>query len=491
MSRAATPPAGALLRRWSKASRSPEAPQQPPQGVEGLAPAGSTRRAGEPDGGSPGAALRWLVAATACAWLLNCGGPAEPGPEPHTAADLDVAASADPAEPPQRPAVRDPFADTLQEVAAARGLAIRAPVRGLRVTRPEMLDEVEREVEREVPAQAIEGTRELVVSLGLAPLDFDYGTAIRRVMTAKLAGFYQPRTKTMYLAQDLPAMEQVVTLNHELVHALQDQHFGLGDRLKYRADAGDEQAALHALAEGDATSLMLDLMVRPSGKTALDIQGDIMEGADSLPEEAGEVPGVIVRSIVAPYRDGLEFVNWIRRRSGWAGVTAAWKRPPVSTEQIIHPEKYLSAEAPLVVALPVGPGAGWQATYHDVMGEQGLRAVLGEWHSAARVNRVSEGWGGDRIVVYASGSQRAVAWQLRWDDDAGAKRLALALDLGFIGSKAPTGKGCKERSRGALALAFKGRDVIVVAGAHPVAGAPGVVARCVDAQRWAAAILSN
>src|SRR5690606_24847389 len=120
---------------------------------------------------------------------------------------------------------------------------------------------------------------------------------------------------------------QVITLNHELVHALQDQHFGLGDRLRYRADAGDEQAALHALAEGDATSLMLDLMVRPSGKTALDIQGDIMQGAESLPPEAGEVPGVIVRSIVAPYRDGLEFVHWLRRRSGWAGVTAAWKRP--------------------------------------------------------------------------------------------------------------------------------------------------------------------
>lgn len=465
----------------------------PKSGVEGQASRDSAL----------GTAARCLARAGWALALLTAGcsgGPREPAPEPHTAANLKAAPSAEAAETEPKPSVNDPFAGTLQEVAAARGLAIRAPVRGLRVTRAEMLDEVEGEIEREVPAHALEATREILVSLGLAPIDFDYATSIRRVMTAKLAGFYQPRTKTMYLAQDLPAMEQIITLNHELVHALQDQHFGLGDRLRYREDAGDEQAALHALAEGDATSLMLDLMVRPQGKNALDIQGDILEGSESLPPEAGEVPGVIVRSIIAPYRDGLEFVHWLRRRGGWAAVTAAWARPPVSTEQVIHPEKYQRGEAPLVVEVPAPPGAGWRATYHDVMGEQGLRAVLEEWRSPAAAAQAASGWGGDRVAVYSLDDQRAVAWRMRSDDDASARRLVSALDQGFFKAKppsAPSGLGgvatkrCQARALGALALASKGRDVVVVVGAHPVAGTTGKSAGCPSAQRWAARIVGN
>ncbi|MEZ4228676.1 MAG: DUF6782 family putative metallopeptidase [Polyangiaceae bacterium] len=420
---------------------------------------------------------------TVCVCLVACSGrPPEPmavAPAPTPSASTSATPDAR-TEPPAEP--EDPFAGTLAEVAAARGLAVKGKVLGRRVNRKEMLDEVDREIAHEVPRKALEGTQEILIALDLAPPDFDYGAAIRRVMTAKLAGFYQPRTKTMFLAQDLPVMEQIITLNHELVHALQDQHFDLGGKLDYRDDAGDEQAALHALAEGDATSLMLDLMVRPQGKTALDIPGDILAGSEELPPEAGKVPGIIVRSIVAPYRDGLTFVHHQRGRAGWRGVDAVWKRPPVSTEQIIHPEKYASDERPLDVEIPAAPGEGWEIDYHDVMGEQSVRVLLEEWLDHGRSAAAASGWGGDRIAVYSRGERRAVAWGLRWDDEAGAKRLEGALRSAFGANAGRCGKG----QRGAIAVHRAGSSLALVVAPY----GSGAQSRqdCATALSWSARI---
>ncbi len=427
-------------------------------------------------------AALWLVALAGCSPHATEAAPSAPVA---AAASSSVAsqASSDAAEPPAPPP--DPFAGTLLEVASARGLPVKGRVLGRRVNRKEMLDEVDREIAHEVPKRALEGTQEILVALDLAPLDFDYADAIRRVMTAKLAGFYQPRTKTMFLAQDLPVMEQIITLNHELVHALQDQHFDLGAKLDYRDDAGDEQAALHALAEGDATSLMLDLMVRPQGKTALDIQGDILEGSEELPPEAGKVPGIIVRSIVAPYRDGLAFVHYKRNHGSWRSVDAAWQRPPLSTEQIIHPEKYDSNEVPFNVEIPVAPGADWGVAYHDVMGEQSVRVLLEEWLDTRRSAQAASGWGGDRIAVYAKGDKRAVAWAMRWDDVAQASRLEGALRAAY---KVKVGQ-CHHGQLGPIAI--ERTDAWLSLVVAPYAKGQKAAQNCAQAGAWTRAILKQ
>ena len=76
-----------------------------------------------------------------------------------------------------------------------------------------------------------------------------------KLLGAQLAGFYDPDEDRMYLAADLGEAERLATLAHELVHALQDQHYQLGRRLKYREGASDQQAALHALAAGQNVRL--------------------------------------------------------------------------------------------------------------------------------------------------------------------------------------------------------------------------------------------
>src|SRR6185436_3813647 len=91
-------------------------------------------------------------------------------------------------------------------------------------------------------------------------------------------------------------------------------------------------------------------------------------------------PPIIVRSVMAPYSDGIELVHWARRRGGWAAVDELWRNPPTTSEQMLHPEKLLAREPAEPIGVPVAPPAGPSAVlYHDVMGEQSVRLMFEEW----------------------------------------------------------------------------------------------------------------
>src|SRR6185369_11702905 len=133
---------------------------------------------------------------------------------------------------------------------------------------------------------------------------------------------------------------------------------------------------------------MIDALFADKQVQAPDLPDSVMDLQSAL--SAGSVQGVppiIKRSVVAPYLDGLSFVNALRRRGGWPAVAAAWQRLPASTEQVLHLEKFDIREAPeslpALAASRVGPT---QAVYSDVYGEQTVRVLFEEW-MPARVAR--------------------------------------------------------------------------------------------------------
>ncbi|HEX3595804.1 MAG TPA: DUF6782 family putative metallopeptidase, partial [Polyangiaceae bacterium] len=321
------------------------------------------------------------------------------------------------------------IADALREAARIRELPATAPVRGVALSRPEMAAHVKSTIEREVPSAAVSDEGEMLVALGVAPPGFDYMDATVALMSAELAGYYEPTEKTMYLASDLGRAERSATLAHELIHALQDQHYDLGKLLEYRQDQSDAQSALHALAEGDATSAMLDEMLAPKGAKATDLSDELLgvqvRAAAQFSARSDDVPEILRRSMIAPYVDGILFVHWLRRRGGWAEVDKAWSSPPQSTEQLLHPDKYLAREAPVVVPVPLAPAGTWAASeYTDVMGEQSVRLLLEEWLPRVPAEGAAAGWGGDRIVMYRSGPRVALGWHLRYDTSASARAVS-------------------------------------------------------------------
>lgn len=460
--------------------------------------------------------LRWAAALT---FTVSCAPAAAPPPVPASPPPARHASAVEPApEPPtegapsaRERALQQKLGEALRYVSEVRGLSARTEVRGRLISRTEIERYISQQLDEETPPDVLEATEALLYGLGTVKADFNYRATVIGLMTSELLGFYDPKQKTFFVGGDLAGEEADVTLWHELVHALQDQHYDLSHVTDWQPDQGDSQAAIHALAEGDATSAMLDAMLKPRGITALDVPDSLMRTQSVLGAAALTAPPILVRSLLAPYVDGLAFTNALRRRGGFATVDEAWKAPPISTEQLLHPEKFLAREAPLVVPLPAAPThvPALQERFHDVMGEQTLRVLLEEWLPAKTAADAASGWGGDRISVFSDEARRrwAVAWHLRFDSEAASRRAFSAFvraapltELGADQPKLaptlaspPNDKLCRSRhTQGPLALVRRGPDLAIAVGPFertgvPVDSDPG----CTGALSWATQIVTN
>ncbi len=457
--------------------------------------------------------MRSAVAPVLCALsILGCGPGRDVAPPP-----------APPVAPPARPSgarfavegggggeatAASVVAEMLETMARLRQLDAKGSVKSELLARDAIAEKLRADIEDELPDAVLAGQEELLVALGVVPVDFDYLAATLELFGSELAGFYDPRTRTMFLLGDLSSGEAQATLAHELVHALQDQHYDLGARIKYRDDAGDEQSALHALAEGDATSAMLDEILASRGLTALDVADDLVKAEARASIEIGTaksgVPGIVKRSVIAPYLDGLDLVHWARRHGGWPKVDEIWRDPPRTTEQLLHPEKLVAREpAEAIDVPPAPPGGPTTVLYHDVIGEQSVRLLFEEWLPSSTAAASAAGWGGDRAAVMKDGDRTALVWHLRYDDESGA-RAALGAFVRKIRAGAgrepyaakvdvpKSGEACQERpSLGPLAVRRSGRDLAIVAGPYRRAnGAAKSDGRCSEALAWVRTVLA-
>jgi hypothetical protein len=393
-------------------------------------------------------------------------------------------APGEPRRPDAAPGTEVSFAPELGEIGAVRGLAARGEVVGREVSREELRAHLEATFAQHLPPRAIQGTEGLLVALGVVPLTFDYYGALIQLLESELAGLYDPAENTMFIVAGLPFEMRRATLLHELVHALQDQHYTLDGLAVYQDDQTDKQSALSALAEGDATSAMFDAMLKVEGRSALDLPMPILERQLRLSEgrsKKGGTPAILARSMLAPYLDGLRFVHDLRQKGGYAAVDAAWKAPPQTTEQLLHPERYLAREQPIAVAVPAPPDSSWTTVFHDIWGEQSLRLLLEEW-APKEASVAAEGWNGDRVALHQKNDLWAASFAFEMDSPAEAAELGL-----LLGAKIPGGP----RASGACAplpgthipitLEWLGRRVTLLAGPF---SRTGPSPDCTASQAW-------
>jgi len=419
-------------------------------------------------------------------------GSAESDRNGRTTADQDL---------PYPPGSEVSFERELNEVARYRQLDVRGSLRGQRVKIPDLLNHVERAVDLETPEHALNGTEEMLVALGVVPLSFRYRATMLKLLSQQLAGLYEPRLQAMLIRADLEGVELRMTLLHELVHALQDQHFKLDEIVTWSKDDTDRSSALSCLAEGDATSAMFD-GVLPEGQTALSLPPGFIEDKMrelELSSKDNNIPRIVQQSLLAPYLDGISFVNALRKRGGWAEVNRVWMEPPTTTEQILHLEKYDLKETGRTISVPAPPGAsGWEVLLHDIWGEQNLRLVFAQWQDQKTAAKSAAGWNGDRLVVYRQGEQSAFAWQVGADTEEDAIEIFEAFTTGLDKDvdRSPAGQlatqgpfatvRCGEISHAKdgrlLAVSRKNSDVFVTSGFFNRSRAEG--GSCGEALAW-------
>lgn len=320
----------------------------------------------------------------------------------------------------------------LAKISKIRGLASKKEIKGETVTRKDMLAKIRGHVAEEVPKEAINNEGLFLKLLGFAPASLDYEKEIFALLESQVAGFYDPKSETMYLANDVDASMSEPVLSHELVHALQDVHYNLKEKSKYRRGESDLSLASSSIAEGDATSSMMDYAIRNNAlfdpnatATALGVSDEYLVSTlknGGVAMSASTVPPIMMKSLVAPYAYGLRFVHSLRRKGGWKMVDDAWKAPPVTTEQILHPEKWKTHEKGLAVETPTFAtlGAGWTLVESDRSGELSLLLAFEEWTGDDDLAAtLASDWGGDRTGLYSKpipgGAEIALAWKVRYD----------------------------------------------------------------------------
>ncbi len=283
------------------------------------------------------------------------------------------------------------------------------------------------------PQEARDDTMVLAL-LGLLDPAFDLHNFYIELFSEQVAGYYDDEVKRMFVvgAQEFGGPERL-THAHEYVHALQDQNYDFQGKLNYTDESCEEDtercAAIQSLVEGDA-SLLEEQWARTYA-TQQDIE-DIVAFYDSLQSPVFDrAPEFMQQDFLFPYQQGYEFVQSLYLEGKWAGVDAAYQDLPLSTEQILHPDRY-PEDKPRGLELPglsSALGDGWREIDLNSLGEWYVRLTLKEQLSEEQAVKAAEGWGGDTYRAYHNdqSGQSALVLISSWDRMADAEEFFLAL----------------------------------------------------------------
>jgi hypothetical protein len=239
--------------------------------------------------------------------------------------------------------------EVLKETSEIRELAILRPVKSGAQSRIEIEQMLIKNLNEQMTAAQMHATEVAFRKYGLAPADFEYRPFIIKLLTEQVAGYYDPKVREFHLADWLELEGQKPVMAHELTHALQDQHFNLRRFEKWPRGDSDAELAARALIEGDATLAMMLYMAK-NPLVALAFSRSLTTGVST--EQFNQAPRAMRESLIFPYMQGMEWATQLYKRGGWTMVSNAFTRLPLSSEQILHPEKYFDYERPTKVALP-------------------------------------------------------------------------------------------------------------------------------------------
>lgn len=331
--------------------------------------------------------------------------------------------------------------DRLQHSAAAlRGLPFLRPV----AVRIENATAVQEHARASLDADDLQRSRTIYCALGLLSPDQDLVSLLTAVMGEQILGYYDPDASVLVLRdtvvaglgrspRDPTGLESRLVLVHELVHALQDQHFDLSALLA-ATETSDAANALSAVVEGDAmlVSTAFTTLTTPREASPEALQGLTAEpqrlaswlgGAEARAAagpELASAPAIVREPLISAYYDGLLYAaHAYRQGAEHRAIDQALRTPPTATARILHPEQ------PAIRPSPVVPSRGrWLRTHgyvavaQDTLGELEIRIFFQAgtpWATARRAQEAAEGWTGDRVQIFRSAQGHTLAlWVMRW-----------------------------------------------------------------------------
>jgi len=300
--------------------------------------------------------------------------------------------------------------EVLAEMSRLLDLPIKEPLKKSLRSKQEIREYLVREEEEDKDAPQRYADDKALEAFGLIPKDFPLDSFLLDVLTDQVAGLYDAKTKEFYIADWIPIDEQKEVMAHELTHALEDQSFHIDPWIKAARPNDDAELARDAVSEGSALAAMMDYGLRDQKvgvRDIPDVTPVLRNGAlGEMDKDANlkDAPRIIRDELIFPYLAGTTFSQqFLKANTGWPDLKKVFDNPPVSTQQIIHPNLYLAGVKPVPVTLPVWKDvapANWKLLEENVLGEFCLNEVLLQYLGSDRANTMSPAWSGDRYAVF-------------------------------------------------------------------------------------------
>jgi hypothetical protein len=330
-------------------------------------------------------------------------------------------------------------------------LPIKEAVKRRLVDREEVQSYVETSMKEDKDTQRLARSEIVLKKFGLLPRNFELQSFLVALLKEQVAGYYDPKTKTVNLLNWVDADSQRPVLAHELTHALQDQSFGLEKWLRAGAEESNHigdptpddiltdevQAARQAVVEGQAMVTLLDYSLAPLGKSLLDApqiaevlkQGMLAGTADTPTFQSA--PIFLKDTLTFPYRYGIDFSVALLNSGGKdLAFAGALKDPPRTTREIMEPQTYLAHEKlePLKLLDFDRDFKGYDRFDIGAMGEFDVAVLVEQYAGADEARELYPQWrGGYYFAGRPKGDKSAplgLLYVSRWSSAATAAEFA-------------------------------------------------------------------
>jgi len=332
-----------------------------------------------------------------------------------------------------------PAAPLFSEIAAMEqglseitGLQFRRTVPYAVMNKDQLRRYLEQRVKESIKPADIRAQELTLKLLGMVPPNFDLRQNTVDLLTEQAAAFYDYNKKKLFMLADSGGTDEEIALVHELAHGLADQHFPLGKYISEGMRSDDAATARQAVMEGQASWLMTAYLSKKAGgpgevsDAVLDLMTHTMEVSPEQYPVFSKAPLYIQEMLVFPYADGMLFQNAVFQKLGRASFAEVFRHPPASTQQIIHPDRYLAHIQPQIPDSPPVPAAReFRRLAEGTLGELDYRILLTEYAGKEEGESMAAHLLGSsyQLVEHKQGGWPALAYASTWDSPESAKKF--------------------------------------------------------------------
>lgn len=319
-------------------------------------------------------------------------------------------------------------ADAIPAIEQGTGLKFKEQPKVETRTKEQVRSFLEQRFADEVSDDEIEGQQIVYGRLGMIPDTLNLKKFMLDLLTEQVAGFYDPKTKVLYIVDGAPPEQVGFVVSHELVHALQDQYTDL-DSIQDAKGDNDRSMAAQAVFEGQAMLVPLKAALGPGAffPGGWDRVRDMIRQQQTSMPIFNSAPFTLQETLLFPYLSGAEFMR--RFDSERSGEQPYNENMPTSTEQILHDQAYFGKERDVPTKVELPEPRNGKVLYSDNMGEFETRLFLFQ-HLQDQNDAVrgAAGWDGDRYQVIRSSRGDGVVWLSVWDSNIDAGEFGSDLE---------------------------------------------------------------